>query len=93
MGSVVFPNARWKFYLDAAPAKRAERRRQDFAGSGRPISASEVLDELEGRDRLDRSRKDAPLTRVADAAYLDTTKLTADEVVDRMMRAIDRERS
>ena len=91
MGSVVFPDARWKFYLDAAPVERAERRRKDFAVRGRSISASEVLEELEGRDRLDRTRKDAPLTRVADAEYLDSTKLTADQAVDRMMRAIDRE--
>ena len=50
MGSVVFPDSRWKFYLDADLGERARRRQQDFRDRGRPVSENVVLDELEERD-------------------------------------------
>lgn len=93
MGSVVFPHARWKFYLDASPVERAKRRQRDFEDGGRTVSRSQVLAELEERDRLDSAREDAPLVRVEDATYLDSTRLSADQVVEHMRQAIDRERS
>ena len=93
MGSVVFPNACWKFFLDASLDERAGRRQRDFAASGRTVSRREVLEELQARDRLDSTRQDAPLIRAPDAIYLDSTDLTVDQVVEFMMEAMDRERS
>ncbi len=84
MGSVVFPQARWKVYLDAAPSERARRRSQDFAGQGRTVSEHDVLEEILVRDRLDSTRSDAPLVQAADALYVDTTGLTTDAVVARL---------
>ena len=84
MGSVVFPQARWKVYLDAAPSERARRRCQDFARQGRAVSERDVLDEILVRDRLDSTRSDAPLRQAADAFYLDTTGLTTETVVARL---------
>lgn len=81
MGSVVFPNARWKIYLDAEPAERARRRRRDFAARGRYLSEREVQAELEVRDRLDSTRRDAPLVRAPDAALIDTTAMDTEAVV------------
>ncbi len=85
MGSVVFPHARWKVYLDAAPAERARRRSEDFQRQGRVVSAQDVLDEILVRDRLDSTRSDAPLQQAADAYYLDTTGLLTEEVVQRLL--------
>ncbi|MBX3461716.1 MAG: (d)CMP kinase [Planctomycetes bacterium] len=84
MGSVVFPRARWKVYLDAAPAERARRRSQDFERQGRDVSAADVLDEILVRDRLDSTRSDAPLRQAADALYVDTTGMTTEAVVQRL---------
>lgn len=81
MGSIVFPHARWKVFLDATPQERARRRQLDFEARGRSVSASEVLEEIEVRDRLDSTRKDAPLVQAEDAVYVDSTGRTTDEVV------------
>jgi cytidylate kinase len=81
MGTVVFPRARWKVYLDAAPSERARRRCQDFARQGRSVSEAEVLEEIQVRDRLDSTRRDAPLQQAADAFYVDSTGLTTESVV------------
>ena len=81
MGSVVFPNARWKVYLDAAPTERARRRSQDFERQGRQVSPTDVLDEINVRDRLDSTRSDAPLRQADDAFYVDSTGLTTEAVV------------
>ncbi len=88
MGSVVFPTARWKVFLDADPEERARRRKEDFERRGRTVSASEVLEEIEVRDRLDSTRKDAPLVQAADAAYLDSTGRTTDEVVGAVLAMV-----
>lgn len=81
MGSVVFPLARWKVYLDAAPSERARRRSQDFGRQGREVSEADVLEEILVRDRLDSTRRDAPLRQAADALYVDSTGLTTEVVV------------
>ncbi|MBL8726050.1 MAG: (d)CMP kinase [Planctomycetes bacterium] len=88
MGSVVFPRASWKVYLDAAPSERARRRCQDFAGQGRSVSEAVVLEEILVRDRLDSTRSDAPLRRAADAHYVDSTGLTTDAVVAQLLAIV-----
>ncbi len=88
MGSVVFPNARWKFYLDAASAERAGRRQREFVRRGRRVDRDQVRKDLEARDHVDSTREDAPLIRPADATYVDSTELTAEGVVERMMQVI-----
>jgi cytidylate kinase len=85
MGSVVFPQARWKIYLDAAPSERARRRSQDFERQGRIVSESDVLEEILVRDRLDSTRSDAPLRQAADALYVDSTGLLCEVVVDKLL--------
>lgn len=85
MGSVVFPAARWKVYLDAAPSERARRRSQDFVRQGRVVSEADVLEEILVRDRLDSTRSDAPLRQADGALYVDSTGLTTDAVVERLL--------
>ncbi|HEB52709.1 MAG TPA: (d)CMP kinase [bacterium] len=88
MGSVVFPRARWKVYLDAAPAERARRRCQDFARQGRAVSEQDVLEEILVRDRLDSTRSDGPLKQAEDSLYVDTTGMTTGDVVERLLRLV-----
>jgi len=88
MGSVVFPNARWKVFLDAPPQERARRRLQDFRRQGRNVTEAEVLEEIEVRDRLDSTRKDAPLVRSPDARYIDTSGMSSDQVVETVLQMV-----
>lgn len=88
MGSVVFPRARWKFYLDAEPRERARRRLADFRARGREVTEQEVLDEIAVRDALDSTRRDAPLVRAPDAEYVDTTGRDPQAVVEDLERRI-----
>lgn len=88
MGSVVFPKARWKVYLDAAPSERARRRCQDFARQGRIVSEGDVLEEILVRDRLDSTRSDAPLRQAPDAFYLDSTGLLTEHVVATLLQYV-----
>ncbi|MBC8206832.1 MAG: (d)CMP kinase [Kiritimatiellaeota bacterium] len=80
IGSVVFPNTPYKFYLDANPEKRAERRHAELIARGETEEAQEVLESLKRRDEKDSSRKAAPL-KVADGAYvIDTSEYDVDGV-------------
>ena len=88
MGSVVFPTARWKFFLDATAAERARRRWQDFRRQGRIVTEAEVLEEIEVRDRLDSTRKDAPLMQAADAHYVNTGGLSTEQVIEAVLRVV-----
>jgi cytidylate kinase len=88
MGSVVFPNARWKVFLDAPPQERARRRLQDFRRQGRNVTEAEVLEEIEVRDRLDSTRKDAPLVRSPDARYIDTGGMSSDQVIETILQMV-----
>lgn len=92
IGSVVFPDADVKVYLDASPDERARRRAADAAhGAGRAAGAVDtVAQALEARDRSDRTRTVSPLTQAADAVYLDTTGVPIEEVVERVMGLLER---
>jgi cytidylate kinase len=89
LGSVVFPEADVKVYLDASADERARRRAQDAAHSAsRVIGVEHIAEELERRDRTDRTRAVSPLTLAADAVYLDTTSLPLAEVVERVLELV-----
>ena len=84
-GTVVFPDAGLKFYLDASPAERARRRVHQLKARGEIVDYHEILNQIESRDQRDRSRSVGPLAAAADAEVIDTTGLTQDEVVDRIV--------
>jgi cytidylate kinase len=82
MGTVVFPRARWKFYIDADPAERARRRGDQLAAQGKPMDGDELSRDVAERDRRDRLRPVGAL-RVAEAAVIiDTTGIDLDRVVE-----------
>jgi len=86
-GSVVFPQARYKFFLTANAQVRARRRQMELRSlQGRSPVLSMIARQLAARDRLDRIRKIGPLIRPRGAVVLDTSRLTAHEVVQRMLR-------
>lgn len=90
IGTAVFPDAELKFYLDADPRRRAERRRQELAATGAGADLDVIEREIRERDQLDSTRTDSPLTRAADAVPLDTTSLASEEVVERMLLAVSK---
>ena len=69
-------------------AERARRRWQDFRRQGRIVTEAEVLEEIEVRDRLDSTRKDAPLIQAADAHYVNTGSLTTEQVIEAVLRLV-----
>ena len=89
IGTAVFPDADLKFYVDADPAKRAVRRRQELAEAGIDADLESIEREIRARDHADSTRADSPLTRVADAIHVDTTRMGLEEVVERMLAAAE----
>ncbi|MEZ6318543.1 MAG: (d)CMP kinase [Phycisphaerales bacterium] len=87
-GSVVFPDAPVKFYLDADPEVRAQRRIEQLKGEGRDVDEAGMLERIVERDRLDSSRADGPLMCPDDAVVIDSTSLTIPQVIDRMERVV-----
>ena len=85
MGTVVFPSAQVKVFLDAKPAVRARRRTDQLRKAGHQVRYDEVLAAEEARDAQDTQRAVAPLRAAADAFRIDTDKLTIDEVVERII--------
>lgn len=89
MGTVVFPHAEKKFFLDANIEERAKRRYTEFKPSENEISLEAVARDIEARDRRDTTRSNSPLIRADDAIYMDTTKLTINEVFTAILKEID----
>ena len=92
IGTVVFPDADIKIFLDADPAERAARRLRESAGKGESVDPSEMERQIRERDERDRTRSEAPLVQAPDAIYVDSTGLTVEQVEERILRLI-RERS
>jgi cytidylate kinase len=91
-GTVVWPEAEVKFYLDADLETRARRRRQDLLAQGVDMDLAAVAADVARRDRQDSDRALAPLRRPRGAVVLDTTRLGLDQVVDRMRRVVEQAR-
>jgi cytidylate kinase len=87
--TVVYPNARYKFYLDASLDERARRRLEEFRARGERVTLDAVKRELAERDDRDRTRALSPLKQAEDAIVVDTTHMTADEVVAHILRVIE----
>ena len=89
IGSVVFPDAPIKIYLDASPAERARRRANDTAHTGGSHNVAAVQDELLTRDQVDSTRTVAPLTLAPGAIYIDTTAMPIEGVVNHVMNLVN----
>jgi cytidylate kinase len=89
-GTVVFPEADCKFYLDASLPARAERRLAEYRARGEAVDLQAVHQALAERDAADRGRALAPLGRAVDATYIDSSGMTVDEVVELMVKEVER---
>lgn len=89
MGTVVFPDARFKFFLDAAPEVRAIRRLRDLANRGEHAELTTLTEQIRQRDALDRNRAVAPLRPAQDALIVDTSPLDIEGVLGVMLHHID----
>lgn len=90
IGTVVFPNADYKFYLDASPEERAKRRLSDLVELGQKANVEEVEKDITARDESDMKRSVGALKKAEDAITIDTTDLSIDEVVDKLLARICR---
>lgn len=87
-GTVVFPHADVKFYLDASPEERARRRFFDLLKRGKNVSFEEVFEDVKRRDHQDANRSLAPLRIPEGAFYIDSTELSISEVLDLMLEKV-----
>ena len=93
IGTVVFPNANVKIYLDATAEERARRRVLQNKEKGIESSYEEVLNGIKERDERDSNRKIAPLKKAEDAIYVDSTNLTIEQVVEKIIGIINDKKS
>ncbi len=84
IGTMVFPEAKLKIYLDAQPRERARRRSGDLPDA----EATDIAVELADRDRRDQTRQESPLTQAPDAVYLDSTGLSLEEVEEAILKLV-----
>lgn len=82
IGSYVFPNADYKFYLVATPEERGLRRYKELTEKGYDVNLDEIIQDITKRDEIDSNREFAPLVKADDAIEIDTTGKSIDEVVD-----------
>lgn len=88
IGTVVFPGAEKKFFIDASAQERVNRRFKELIGLGQNVSEDEVAKDLANRDKIDSTRKASPLRKAEDAIYIDTTKLSIEQVVSKMLECV-----
>jgi cytidylate kinase len=88
IGTVVFPDADVKIFLDAQPEERVRRRFREARARGEEVSEHHLADQIKERDQRDSTRADAPLAQAPDAVYLDSTPLTIDEVEEAILKIV-----
>ena len=90
MGTIVFPDAMHKFFLDASPEERAQRRQKQLAENGQKVEFQEILAQIQKRDRADSGRSLAPLQPAENAVVIDSSGMSIDEVVSFMLAAVNK---
>ena len=90
IGTVVFPDADIKFYLDASAELRGKRRYLELKEKGSDVSLAKVIEEVKARDEQDSTRAHSPLRKADDAIHIDTSNMTIEDVVKKMVEAIEK---
>ncbi len=91
IGTVVFPDAELKIFMTASLEVRAERRKLELLEKGTEVELQDVIENLRNRDRIDSSRDDSPLKKADDAVEIDTSNLTFDEQVNKILVLVNEE--
>jgi cytidylate kinase len=89
IGTVVFPQAERKFYLDATPEERGKRRYEELQAKNQKVELDTIVEQIRQRDEKDRNREVSPLVRAKDAIYIDTTNFKLEEVVEQILGWIE----
>jgi cytidylate kinase len=92
IGTVIFPAAEVKIFLDASPHERAWRRYQEIKTTGKAVEFTETLREIEERDKRDSERDLAPLCKASDALLIDSSSTSADEVAAVVLAEVRKKR-
>ena len=82
IGTVVFPDAEYKFFITASPEERAKRRYNELIEKGQKVNYDQVLADITDRDHNDSTREITPLRKAEDAIEVDTTNMTIEEVIE-----------
>ena len=88
IGTVVFPDAAVKIFLDADPRERVRRRLADERARGGPVSEGQVAAQMKERDQRDSTRRDAPLSQAPDAVYIDSTAMPIEDVEEAILKIV-----
>jgi cytidylate kinase len=88
IGTVVFPGAAVKVFLDAQITERVRRRLEEMRAKGQAVDAEALAAEMKERDMRDASRADSPLAQAPDAMYLDSTNMTLDDVEEAILKIV-----
>ena len=88
IGTVVFPGAQVKIFLDASPEERVRRRCEEMRAKREAVDAGQLAAQMKERDQRDSTRADAPLAQAPDAVYLDSTALGIDEVIESILKIV-----
>jgi cytidylate kinase len=88
IGTVVFPNAQVKIFLDANPDERVRRRCEEMRAKGETVNTRQLAAQMKERDQRDSTRADAPLAQAPDAVYLDSTTLGIEEVIESILKIV-----
>ncbi|MAU63945.1 MAG: cytidylate kinase [Flavobacteriaceae bacterium] len=89
IGTVVFPNAEYKFYLDASSKLRAKRRYDELIKENKEITFNEVFENICSRDEIDINRSNSPLKKASDAILIDTENLNLDQVENKILKYLN----
>ncbi|MBN1871253.1 MAG: (d)CMP kinase [Candidatus Omnitrophica bacterium] len=89
IGTVVFPDADFKVFLDASEEERVNRRYKELRLKGYDVNRDEIKRDVDSRDTSDKTREVAPLKKAVDAVYIDTTGLTIEEVTDKIIKGLE----
>jgi cytidylate kinase len=90
MGTVVFPEAKVKIFLDASVNERANRRFQELQNRGQEVNMRDLIDDIEKRDNMDKTRILSPLVPADDAIVIDSSEMSPDEVLSFTKKLIKR---
>ena len=90
MGTVVFPEAKVKLFLDASVNERANRRFQELQNRGQEVNMRDLIDDIEKRDEMDKTRTLSPLMPADEATIIDSSKMSSEEVLSFTKKLIKR---
>ena len=88
IGTNVLPNAKYKFFITASLEVRTQRRYDELLSRGQKVDFNELMEEIRVRDYNDSHREFAPLTQADDAVYIDTSKMSIEEVINEVLSKI-----